>query len=252
MSWPLAASLALTTLCASLQAAVVGGFLILISSRQACWRPPGAPFFLLRRRKNRGRKTPPKAGTPPLDSTPAYGIGTAGAHGTGYQASLWLHPYPVSRCADRLPLRLRLRGCGCGLGDGVVGGFCVERSHAARRHAQRCGALKAPLKGELAARNALSEGFCGRASGAWSNNALPTSLLLRKTSQSASLTAPLSGEPLAFAALRVTTSSVALVDVVGCRPRWSCVTAAVRKRKRSGERSAHQLTGHGCTCKFAW
>ena len=139
-----------------------------------------------------------------------------------------------------MPLRLRLRGCGCGLGDGVVGGFCVERSHAARRHAQRCGAPKAPLKGELAARNALSEGFCGRASGAWSNNALPTSLLLRKTSQSASLTAPLSGEPLAFAALRVTMSSVALVDAVGRRPRWSCVTAAVRKRKRSGKRFAYQ------------
>ena len=139
-----------------------------------------------------------------------------------------------------MPLRCCLRGCGCGLGDGVVGGFCVERSHAARRHAQRCGAPKAPLKGELAARNALSEGFCGRASGAWSNNALPTSLLLRKTSQSASLTAPLSGEPLAFAALRVTTSSVALVDAVGRRPRWSCVTAAVRKRKRSGKRFAHR------------
>ena len=132
-------------------------------------------------------------------------------------------------------------GAGVVWGDGVVGGFCVERSHAARRHAQRCGAPKAPLKGELAARNALSEGFCGRASGAWSNNALPTSLLLRKTSQSASLTAPLSGEPLAFAALRVTTSSVALVDAVGRRPRWSCVTAAVRKRKRSGERFAHQV-----------
>ena len=134
----------------------------------------------------------------------------------------------------------------------MVGGFCVERSHAARRHAQRCGAPKAPLKGELAARNALSEGFCGRASGAWSNNALPTSLLLRKTSQSASLTAPLSGEPLAFAALRVTTSSVALVDAVGRRPRWSCVTAAVRKRKRSGERFAHRQTGYGCSHKPAW
>ena len=134
----------------------------------------------------------------------------------------------------------------------MVGGFCVERSHAARRHLQRCGAPKAPLKGELAARNALSEGFCGRASGAWSNNALPTSLLLRKTSQSASLTAPLSGEPLAFAALRVTTSSVALVDAVGRRPRWSCVTAAVRKRKRSGERFAHQQTGYGCSHKSDW
>ena len=151
-----------------------------------------------------------------------------------------------------MPLRLRLRGCGGGLGDGEVGGFCVERSHAARRHAQRCGAPKAPLKGELAARNALSEGFCGRASGAWSNNALPTSLLLRKTSQSASLTAPLSGEPLAFAALRVTTSSVALVDAVGRRPRWSCVTAAVRKRKRSGERFAHRQTGYGCSHKPVW
>ena len=26
----------------------------------------------------------------------------------------------------------------------------------------------------------------------------------------------------------------------------------MRKRKRSGKRSAHQLTGHGCTGKFAW
>ena len=47
-------------------------------------------------------------------------------------------------------------------------------------------------------------------------------------------------KPLAFAALRVTTSSVALVDAVGRRPRWSCVTAAVRKRKRSGKRPAHR------------
>ena len=187
------------------------------------------------------RKTPRRAGwTPPYEPTPLGGCRWCGWLCFDYQTSLQVHPCPDSWCAGRLPLRLRLRGCGCGLGDGVVGGFCVERSHAARRHAQRCGAPKAPLKGELAARNALSEGFCGRASGAWSNNALPTSLLLRKTSQSASLTAPLSGEPLAFAALRVTTSSVALVDAVGRRPRWSCVTAAVRKRKRSGKRFAHQ------------
>ena len=199
------------------------------------------------------RKTPRRAGcSPPYEPTPLGGCRWCGWNSTGYQANLRVHPYPDSWCADRLPLRLRLRGCGGGLGGGVVGGFCVERSHAARRHAQRCGAPKAPLKGELAARNALSEGFCGRASGAWSNNALPTSLLLRKTSQSASLTAPLSGEPLAFAALRVTTSSVALVDAVGRRPRWSCVTAAVRKRKRSGERFAHRQTGYGCSHKSAW
>ena len=200
------------------------------------------------------RKTPRRAGcSPPYEPTPLGGCRWRGWNSTSCQADLHVRPCPGSRCADRSPLRLRLRGCGCGLGDGVVGGFCVERSHAACRHAQRCGAPKAPLKGgELAARNALSEGFCGRASGAWSNNALPTSLLLRKTSQSASLTAPLSGEPLAFAALRVTTSSVALVDAVGRRPRWSCVTAAVRKRKRSGKRFAHQQTGYGCSYKFAW
>ena len=33
-----------------------------ISTRQLGHRPPGAPFFLLPRRKNRGRKTPRKAG----------------------------------------------------------------------------------------------------------------------------------------------------------------------------------------------
>ena len=131
------------------------------------YRPPGAIFFLHRRRKNMERKTPRRAGgTPPYEPTPLGGCRWRGWLGTSYQADLSVHPYPVSRCADRLPLRCCLRVCGCGLGDGVVGGFCVERSHAARRHAQRCGAPKAPLKGELAARNALSEGFCGRASGA--------------------------------------------------------------------------------------
>ena len=68
--WPLAAALALTTQRASLLAGVVGGFLILISSRQACLRPPGAPFFLLRRRKNRGRKTPLRAGGPSASVRP--------------------------------------------------------------------------------------------------------------------------------------------------------------------------------------
>ena len=151
-----------------------------------------------------------------------------------------------------LAASLALTDCCGNAGPPWSAAYSINQSYAARRHAQRCGAPKAPLKGELAARNALSEGFCGRASGAWSNNALPTSLLLRKTSQSASLTAPLSGEPLAFAALRVTTSSVALVDAVGRRPRWSCVTAAVRKRKRSGERFAHRQTGYGCSYKSAW
>ena len=96
VSRPLAAALALTTLCASLQAAVVGGFLILISSRQACWRPPGALFFLLRRRKNRGRKTPLRAGGPALRTHPWYGVGTTAAHCTGYQANLQVHPCPDS------------------------------------------------------------------------------------------------------------------------------------------------------------
>ena len=73
VSKPLAASLALTTQGASLQAAVVGGFLILISSMQWGYRPPGAPFFLLRRRKNRGRKTPLRAGGPALRTHPLGG-----------------------------------------------------------------------------------------------------------------------------------------------------------------------------------
>ena len=118
---------------------------------QKGWRPPGAIFFLLRRRKNMERKTPLRAGAPVLRTHPLGGCRWRGWNSTGYQANLRVHPYPDSWCADRLPLRLRLRGCGGGLGDGVVGGFCVERSHAARRHAQRCGAPKAPLKGELAA-----------------------------------------------------------------------------------------------------
>ena len=38
---------------------------MLIPTRQACQRPPGARFFLLQRRKNRGRKTPLRAGGGP-------------------------------------------------------------------------------------------------------------------------------------------------------------------------------------------
>ena len=46
----------------------------LISSRLAGWRPPGAIFFLLRRRKNMERKTPHRAGwSPPYEPTPLGG-----------------------------------------------------------------------------------------------------------------------------------------------------------------------------------
>ena len=155
-----------------------GSLCVLMISMRKGYRPPGAIFFLLRRRKNMERKTPRRAGcSPPYVPTPLGGCRWCGWLCFDYQADLSVHPCPVSWCADRSPLRLRLRGCGGGLGGGVVGGFCVERSHAARRHPLRRSAPKAPLKGELAARNALSEGFCGRASGAWRNNALPTSLL---------------------------------------------------------------------------
>ena len=40
-------------------------FLQAMSTRQITWRPPGARFFLLQRRKNRGRKTPLRAGGGP-------------------------------------------------------------------------------------------------------------------------------------------------------------------------------------------
>ena len=169
VSRPLAAALALTHCgCGLIVFFRAGSCYVLFFSMQACNRPPGAIFFLLRRRKNMERKTPRRAGcSPPYEPAPLGGCRWCGWVSFDYQADLPVHPCPDSWCADRLPLRLRLRGCGCGLGDGVVGGFCVERSHAARRHAQRVRAPKAPLKGELAARNALSEGFCERASGAW-------------------------------------------------------------------------------------
>ena len=204
------------------------------------------------------RKTPLRAGGPALRTHPWYGVGAAArthVRGARQTCDCIRTLFAGEQTARRFACAWTrgLAAVNGRVGTVVGGAPSVEpRAHAARRHAQRCGAPKAPLKGELAARNALSEGFCGRASGAWSSNALPTSLLLRKTPQSASLTAPLSGEPLASAALRVTTSSVALVDAVGRRPRWSCVTAAVRKRKRSGERFAHRQTGYGCSHKSAW
>ncbi len=41
-----------------------------MSTRQIYYRPPGARFFLLQRRKNRGRKTPPRAGAVPRPWNP--------------------------------------------------------------------------------------------------------------------------------------------------------------------------------------
>ena len=47
---------------------------VLIFSVQTGWRPPGAIFFLLRRRKNMERKTPRRAGcSPPYGPTPLGG-----------------------------------------------------------------------------------------------------------------------------------------------------------------------------------
>ena len=77
---------------------------------QAGWRPPGAIFFLLRRRKNMERKTPRRAGwTPPYEPTPLGGCRWCGWLCFDYQTNLRVHPCPVSRCAGRLPLRCSLR-----------------------------------------------------------------------------------------------------------------------------------------------
>ena len=110
VSKPLAASLALTTQRASLLAGVLVAFLILIFSMQPGYRPPGAIFFLLRRRKNMERKTPRRAGgSPPYVPTPLGGGRWCGWLCFGYQADLRVHPCPDGRCADRLPLRCCLR-----------------------------------------------------------------------------------------------------------------------------------------------
>ena len=50
-----------------------------MSTRQIYYRPPGAIFFLHRRRKNMERKTPRRAGcSPPYEPTPWVGVGGAG------------------------------------------------------------------------------------------------------------------------------------------------------------------------------
>ena len=108
---PLAAALALTHCVSDLIAFFgAGSRCVLMISMRKGYRPPGAIFFLLRRRKNMERKTPRRAGcSPPYEPTPLGGCRWCGWNSTGYQANLRVHPYPDSWCADRLPLRCSLR-----------------------------------------------------------------------------------------------------------------------------------------------
>ena len=99
VSRPLAAALLLTHCGCDLMAFFgAGNRCVLIFSMQAGWRPPGAIFFLLRRRKNMERKTPRRAGwSPPYGPTPLGGCRGCGWVGTGYQTNLRVHPCPDSR-----------------------------------------------------------------------------------------------------------------------------------------------------------
>ena len=74
VSRPLAAALLLTHCISGLIAFFgAGSCCVLIFSMQAGWRPPGAIFFLHRRRKNMERKTPLRAGAPALRTHPLGG-----------------------------------------------------------------------------------------------------------------------------------------------------------------------------------
>ena len=123
VSKPLAAALALTTQRASLLASGrCWGVLILISSSQSCYRPPGAPFFLLRRRKNRGRKTPLRAGAPALRTHPLGG--GRGCSRTLYGVPGRLVTASVVRPGEQTACRCACAyDAACGLASGRCWGF---------------------------------------------------------------------------------------------------------------------------------
>ena len=91
VSRPLAASLALSTQRASLQAAVVGGFSYPNFFHAIGLAPSGGSILSSIAKKESGKKDATKGGgrSPHLwNPPPAYSIGTAAAHCTGYQAGL--------------------------------------------------------------------------------------------------------------------------------------------------------------------
>ena len=67
-----------------------------------------------------------------------------------------------------------------------------------------------------------------------------------RPSQSPAVTALPEGEP------RTLNPAIPTYNAVAPNPAIPQVTGAPRKLQRSGKRSAHQLTRHGCTCKSAW
>ena len=96
-----------------------------MSTRQTRYRPPGARFFLLQRRKNRGRKTPLRAGggPPALRTHPwvrrrYYSRTLCQLPGRFARASVpwWLVSRPLAAS-------LLLTGCCGDLGATVVGGL---------------------------------------------------------------------------------------------------------------------------------
>ena len=103
--------------------------------------PSGGPVLSSPAKKEPGKKDAAKGGgrSPrPWISPPGYDVGATAAHCTGYQANLRVHPCPVSRWADRLPLRCSLRTAGVTWGWRSWEPLASNGGHAARGRLQRC------------------------------------------------------------------------------------------------------------------
>ena len=97
-------------------AGVLVAFLILIFSMRSCNRPPGAPFFLLRRRKNMERKTPLRAGVvPALRTHPLGWVSVVRVVMFRLPDKLASASVPCKLVCGPLAASLLLTHCGCDL-----------------------------------------------------------------------------------------------------------------------------------------
>ena len=118
----------------------------LMSTRSISQRPPGARFFLQQRRKNRGRKTPLRAGggPPALRTHPCIRRRDCSRTLYGVPGRFVTASVPCLPVSKPLAAALALTDCCGNAGPPWSAAYSINQSYTARSHSQRCKSQRLP------------------------------------------------------------------------------------------------------------